>query len=286
MAKWAYDADGNATWVPWTIDADEIAGRPVSTTAPSVGDALVWNGSAWVPGYGATPDYVPSLRPSSSSLYLYDGNLNDSGPAGRNLTAVVGTMRYVPLDTGTRRFAQAAAGTMSFAQAAGAFTDAVYPVTIEGVVNPFLYNALTASGGVIAALMAAASAAGTVWALRVMADGTVSLYYYDAGNVLRELVSTSYVPITGVTVLHGVIDVSGGATTLTIYINGVASGTTTFAANIPRAVVNQRVSTMGWINGSAQWGQTHPRPFYAAHIMLEALDAATCLARSQEILRT
>jgi len=29
---------------------DGLRGRPIGTAAPSVGDALLWNGSAWVPG--------------------------------------------------------------------------------------------------------------------------------------------------------------------------------------------------------------------------------------------
>ena len=237
--------------------------------------------TGWVRGW---LDYVPAQRASTSSLYLFDGNLNDSGPAGRNLTALVGTIRYVPLRTGTRRFAQVASGAVCFAQASNAWTDAVYPVTIEGVVNTTLCNGLTSFGGVIASLSNAAAPTGTVWALRVMNDYTVSLYYHDATSTLRELVSTNYVPSVGDCVIHGVIPVSGGDTTLTIYINGLASGTTTFAGNIPRAVVNQRASIMGWLDGAAQWGQTHPRPFYACHLMLEALDASTCLARSQAIL--
>lgn len=231
-----------------------------------------------------SPTYTPSLRPSSSSLYLFDGSLNDSGPAGRNLTALVGTIRYVPLRTGARRFAQVASGAVCFAQASNAWVDAVYPVTIEGVVNTTLCNGLTSSGGVIASLSNAAAPSGTVWAMRVMNDYTVSLYYYDATSTLRELVSTNYVPSVGDCVIHGVISVSGGDTTLTIYINGFASGTTTFAGTVPRAVANQRASIMGWLDGGGQWGQTHPRPFYACHLMLEALDAATCLARSREIL--
>lgn len=275
-----------------------VAGSPTQSAYLQVGDecyvvaaAKVYvctdatlNAALWAAPQGASPDYVPAQRPSTSSLYLFDGNLNDSGPAGRNLTALVGTIRYVPLRTGTRRFAQVASGAVCFAQASNAWTDAVYPVTIEGVVNTTLCNGLTSSGGVIANLSNAAAPSGTVWAMRVMNDYTVSLYYYDSGNVLRELVSTSYVPSVGDCVIHGVISVSGGDTTLTIYINGLASGTTTFAGNIPRAVANQRASIMGWLDGSAQWGHTHPRPFYACHLMLEALDAATCLARSQQIL--
>jgi len=237
--------------------------------------------TGWVRGW---LDYVPAQRPSTSSLYLFDGSLVDSGPAARDLTAVVGTMRYVPLRTGTRRFAQAAAGTMCFAQAVNAWTDPVYPVTIEGVVNTTLCNSLTSSGGVIASLSNAADPTGTVWAMRVQNDYTVSLYYYDSGSVLRELISTSYVPAVGDCVIHGVISVSGGDTTLTIYINGLASGTTTFAGKIPRAVANQRASVMGWLDANAAWGYTHPRPFYAAHFMLEALDAPTCLARAQALL--
>lgn len=254
------------------------AERPFVCTTATLGAAV------WATPTGGSPDYIPTLRPSSSSLYLFDGNLNDSGPAARHLTALVGTIRYVPLRTGTRRFAQVASGTICFAQAVNAWTDPVYPVTIEGVVNTTLCNGLTSSGGVIASLSNAAAPSGTAWAMRVQNDYTVSLYYYDATSTLRELVSTNYVPSVGDCVIHGVISVSGGDTTLTIYINGLASGTTTFAGNIPRAVANQRASIMGWLDGAGQWGQTHPRPFYACHLMLEALDAATCLARSQQIL--
>lgn len=237
--------------------------------------------TGWVRGW---LDYVPEQRPSTSSLYLFDGNLDDSGPAGRNLTAVVGTMRYVPLPTGTRQAAQPVVGGLSMAQAAGAWTDPVYPVTIEGVVETLSASTLAATGGVLASLENAVSPAGTVWAFRVMSDYSVSLYFYDASNTLRELFSTLSVPNLGVTVLHGVISVSGGDTTLAVYINGILGGTSTFVGQVPRSVASQRVSTLGWTNGASSYSNGNLRPVYAVHLMTEALDAATCLARSQAIL--
>lgn len=229
-------------------------------------------------------DYIPEQRASTSSLYLFDGNLNDSGPAGRNLTAVVGTMRYVPVTTGTRQAGQPVVGTLSMAQAAGAWTDPVDPVTIEGVVETLSARTLHTSGGVIACLMNAASPSGSVWALRVMSDYTVSLYFYDASNTLRELFSTLRVPNLGIHVIHGVISVSGGDTTLSVYIDGILGGTSTFVGQVPRSVANQRVSTLGWLNGSATYSNVDPRPVYAVHLMTEALDASTCLARARRIL--
>jgi hypothetical protein len=54
----AQDAAGG-TWAPGTTpstlaDAGYLRGRPVASTAPSYGDALVWNGSAWAPAAVST----------------------------------------------------------------------------------------------------------------------------------------------------------------------------------------------------------------------------------------
>jgi hypothetical protein len=49
---------------------DGLRGRPIGTATPAVGDALIWNGSAWVPGLppsagvaGAVPAPGPTTYP-------------------------------------------------------------------------------------------------------------------------------------------------------------------------------------------------------------------------------
>lgn len=242
--------------------------------------------AVWRRAPGDAPEYVPELSANTQSLYLFDNNLSNAGPInGRDLSAVVGGITYAPFRTGTRRFAQTPPGSRCFAQAVGVWTDPVAPVTIEAVVNAHSIDAVGGSGGILAALQSATGAANEVWSLRVRSDSQVSLSFYDATNTLRELITFgAYVPLEQDVVLHGVIQPTGADTFVAVYCNGMLLASTTFVGALPRSVANQRLAVMGNLDGSASWTTGSGRPLYALHVILEALSAATCLSRSQEIL--
>jgi hypothetical protein len=64
-------------------DADKLQGRTVASTAPSTGQAIVWNGSNWVPGTmpGSVTveevDGTPSV--AASKIKLPNGSVTDNG---------------------------------------------------------------------------------------------------------------------------------------------------------------------------------------------------------------
>lgn len=79
-----------------SVDAEQIASRPVSTTAPTTNQVLKWNGISWAPASDADNDNQ-TLSVSGSNLTISGGNTVtiNSGVSGS------GTTNYLPKFTGS-----------------------------------------------------------------------------------------------------------------------------------------------------------------------------------------
>lgn len=99
--KWCYDADGNATWVPWYIDADLLQGYPISTDAPSVGDVLTWDGSEWTPqvgGGGGSSVYTADVAFTTPARSLTTDVAVASATTSQNVIASMSPVMPAPYD--------------------------------------------------------------------------------------------------------------------------------------------------------------------------------------------
>lgn len=99
--KWCYDADGNATWVPWYIDADLLQGYPISTDAPSVGDVLTWDGSEWTPqvgGGGGSSVYTADVEFTTPARFLTTDVAVASATTSQNVIASMSPVMPAPYD--------------------------------------------------------------------------------------------------------------------------------------------------------------------------------------------
>lgn len=99
--KWCYDADGNATWVPWYIDADLLQGYPISTDAPSVGDVLTWDGSEWTPqvgGGGGSSVYTADVAFTTPARFLTTDVAVASATTSQNVIASMSPVMPAPYD--------------------------------------------------------------------------------------------------------------------------------------------------------------------------------------------
>jgi len=72
----------NATTISGTINATSIQGKPVSATAPTVGQTLVWNGTAWTPGTGGGGHTSVTIEHAftGAGTFSYAHNLGTSYP--------------------------------------------------------------------------------------------------------------------------------------------------------------------------------------------------------------
>lgn len=104
----------------------KIQGRPVSTTAPSVGDVLVWSGSAWTPTSANAGFFLPAGMDMDEGMLVFVGADGAVYPAdggmrpcmniiGVNRSAVAsGQLATIDSDMVSRipvRFAQAPAAS-------------------------------------------------------------------------------------------------------------------------------------------------------------------------------
>lgn len=266
-------AQVNSTTTDPTLSSDSSAGYAVGSLWINTSADRAWQcvdasvGAAYWRRIGG-PMGALSSDANTVGLYLFDGNLNDSGAGGRNLTS--GGTFYYQYGAGSKQSSFWSGGAA--ASSADTAFKLVSDLSIEVVIHAVMsgsYQTVTVNGN------------------------TKRRFYVDLNNSTYPRVNWGYewsagtdavtadFPNDQVVYLAFTRTVSGGNTTLTAYVNGTQASTAT-NAHTPDDTDAAATLYIGRNNGG---GNTLNNPtIYGIHYTTTVLTAAQIKQRAQLVL--